>query len=60
MIKLGLITKASEDDFRREAGIAGIELVRVFHQEVGCIAAGMDFAEDIEGDLASAGNHANI
>jgi hypothetical protein len=55
-----LIAKASEDDFGGEAGIAGVELVRVFHQEVGCVASGMDLAKDIEGDLAGGGNHANI
>jgi hypothetical protein len=60
VIELGLIAKASENDFRGEAGIAGIQLVRAFQQEVGCVAAGIDLAEDIEGDLAGAGNHANI
>ncbi len=52
IIELGLVAEASEDDFRSEAGIARIELGGALEQEVGSIAAQVDFAENIEGDLA--------
>ena len=39
MIELGLIAKASEDDFGSQPGIAGVELGGVFEQQVGRVAA---------------------
>ena len=52
IIELRLIAEASEDDFGGEAGIARFELRRALQKKVGCIAALLDFAENIEGDLA--------
>ena len=52
IIELGLIAKTSEDDLRSEAGIARIELGGALEQQVGSIAAEVNFAENIEGGLA--------
>lgn len=52
IIKLRLEAEASEDDFRSEAGIARIELGGALEQQVGSIAALVDFTENIEGGLA--------
>ena len=60
MVELGLIAQASEHDFGRQPSIAGVKFGRVFQQDVGSIASGMDFAQDIERYLARGGNHANI
>ncbi len=56
IIELGLIAEASEDDLGSEAGIARVELGGTLEQEVGSIAALVDFAENIEGDLARGGD----
>ncbi len=60
MVQLGLIAKAPKNDFGGKAGIARVERGGVLHQEVGRVAAGIDLAQDIERDLAGAGEHANI
>ena len=52
IIELGLIAEASEDDLGGEPGVARVELDGTLQQEVGSIAALLDFAENIEGDLA--------
>ena len=56
IIELGLIAEASKDDLGGEAGIARVELGGALEQEVGGIAALLDFAENIEGDLARGGD----
>jgi len=52
IIELRLVAEASENDFRGEAGVARVELHRALQKKVGSIATLVDFAEDIEGDLA--------
>lgn len=52
IIELRLVAEASEDDLRSEAGIARIELGGALEQQVGSIAAEVNFAEHIEGGLA--------
>ena len=56
IIQLGLIAQASEDDLGGEAGIARIEWRGALEQEVGGIAALLDLAENIEGNLARGGD----
>ncbi len=56
IIELGLIAEASKDDLRGEAGIARIELGGTLEQQVGSIATLVDFAENVEGDLARGGD----
>ena len=52
IIELGLIAEASENDFRSEAGVARVEMCRTLQKKVGSIATLVDFAEDVEGNLA--------
>ena len=52
IVELGLVAEASEDDFRGEAGVARIELRRALQKKIGSIAPLLDFAEDVESDLA--------
>ena len=56
IVELGLIAEASKDDLGGEAGIARVEWGGTLEQEVGSIAALLDFAENIEGDLSSRGD----
>lgn len=56
VIELGLVAKASEDDFGGERGVARVELRGALEQQVGSVTAVMDFSEDIEGDLARWGD----
>jgi len=56
IIELRLIAEASEDDLSGEAGIARIERGGTLQQKIGSIAALVDFAENIEGDLARGGD----
>ena len=51
-IELSLIAEASENDFRSEAGVARVEMCRTLQKKVGSIATLVDFAEDVEGNLA--------
>ena len=52
IIELGLIAEASKDDLGGKAGIARVELGGTLEQKVGSVAALVDFAENVEGDLA--------
>ena len=55
-IELGLIAETSEDDLGREAGIARVELAGTLQQKIGSVAALVDFAKNVEGDLARGGD----
>jgi hypothetical protein len=52
IIELGLIAETPEDDLGGEAGIARVELSGALEQQVGSIATLVDFAENVESDLA--------
>ena len=55
-IELALITQASEDQSFGERGIAGIERGGFLAQEIGGVAAGVNFNEDAKGNCSSGGN----
>lgn len=55
-IELALITQASEDQSFRKSGIAGIERSGLLAQQIGSIAAGVNFEEDAKGNGSSGGN----
>ena len=56
VVELRAVAEDAEDDFGGEAGVAGVEAGGLFEQEVGRIAAGVDLAQDVEGDAAG-GRH---
>ena len=55
VIELRLIAQASEDDFRSQGRVARLEPDGSFEQEVGCEAAFVNFAKNVERDLARGG-----